>query len=104
MIKTCSLITLHTAGKGHDYSPVIQVMEFAPGEIEKVVTVITRDDKNVENSEYFELYLSAGEGVHLSPFSRAKVVISDNDGVFFLTSSHMLASYTSLTLASCMSL
>ena len=77
----CTYNSTYAAGEDHDYKSVIEVMEFASGETEKLVTVNTMDDGNVENREYLELYLSAGEGVHLSPHPRAEVIITDNDGM-----------------------
>ncbi len=63
-----------------DYSSVIELLEFVPGDTEMTVTFKIREDKNVETKEYLELYLSAGDGVHLSPHPRAEVVIIDDDG------------------------
>ena len=56
------------------------ILEFQPGETEKKVTITIIDDKKIERDESFQLYLSAGEGVHLSPFPRAAITIVNNDG------------------------
>ena len=62
-----------------DYVPIIEVVEFRPQEIEKSVKICIVDDKRIEHDETFFLYLTSGEGVYLSPFSTAEVVIK-NDG------------------------
>ena len=59
---------------------VTEVLEFQPGETEKEVTVEIINDQNVELMEEFELYLTSGAGVYLSPFPRAEVVITNDDG------------------------
>ena len=59
---------------------VTEVLEFQPGETEKEITVEIINDRNVELMEEFELYLTSGAGVHLSPFPRAEVVITNDDG------------------------
>jgi len=38
------------------------------------------NDKNIEYDETLLLYLTSGEGVHLTPFARAEVVIANDDG------------------------
>ena len=63
-----------------DYTPVTQILEFQPGETEKEVTITIVDDERIEEAENFELYLTGGAGVHLSPFSRAVVTIINDDG------------------------
>ena len=55
-------------------------MKFLPQEVEKSVKIFIVDDKIIEHDETFFLYLTSGEGVHLSPFSTAKVVIKNDDG------------------------
>ena len=56
-------------------------MEFQPGETEKNITIHILDDDRVESAETFDLYLSGGDGVHLSPFFRAEITIPENDGI-----------------------
>ena len=63
-----------------DYDPIIEIVTFLPEEITKSVYISIKDDTNVEFDESFFLYLVSGEGVHLSPFSRAEVVIRNDDG------------------------
>ena len=63
-----------------DYDPIIEIVTFLPEEITKSVSISIKDDTNVEFDESFFLYLVSGEGVHLSPFSRAEVVIRNDDG------------------------
>ena len=65
---------------GDDYNTLIEVVEFEPEETEKQVTVRLLDDRIRETAETFELYLTGGGGVHLSPYSRAVITITDNDG------------------------
>ena len=55
-------------------------MKFLPEEVEKSVNILIFDDENTEFDEIFFLYLTSGEGVHLSPFSTAEVVIKNDDG------------------------
>ena len=50
-------------------------MTFLSEEVMKRVDIRIIDDTNVEYDETFILYLTSGEGVHLSPFSRAEIVI-----------------------------
>ncbi|CAI8023305.1 Sushi domain-containing protein 2, partial [Geodia barretti] len=68
-----------------DYMPIIEILTFLPEELTKRVDVVINDDTNVEFDESFFLYLVSGEGVHLSPFQRAKVVIRNDDGKITLT-------------------
>ena len=63
-----------------DYIPIIKILTFLPEELTKSVDVVINDDTSVEFDESFFLYLVSGEGVHLSPFRRAKVVIRNDDG------------------------
>ena len=63
-----------------DYVPVVEIVTFLPEEVTKTVKVQILDDTNVEFNENFFLYLTSGEGVHLSPFSRAEVIIVNDDG------------------------
>ena len=56
-------------------------MEFQPGETEKNITIHILDDSRVERAETFELYLTGGDGIHLSPFFRAEIIIFENDGI-----------------------
>ena len=72
----CKLIT----AARRDYEPIIQIVTFLPDELIQTVDIQIKDDKNVEYDESFFLYLVSGEGVHLSPFSRAEVVIRNDDG------------------------
>ena len=61
---------------------MILILEFQPGETEKQVTVAISDDKKIERNETFQLYLSAGEGVHLTPIPRTDIVIVNDDGEY----------------------
>ena len=63
-----------------DYNPIIEIVTFLSGEVKKLVVIKIIDDANVEFDENFILDLTSGEGVHLSPFSRAEVVIKNDDG------------------------
>ena len=69
---------------GEDYITVTELVEFQPGETEKNITVYILDDSRTERAETFELYLTGGTGVHLSPFFRAVVTIVDDDGIIIL--------------------
>ena len=63
-----------------DYIPVTQILEFQSGETEKKITVTIVNDAMIEEAENFELYLTGGIGVLLSPFPRAVVTIVNDDG------------------------
>ena len=63
-----------------DYITLGEILEFQPGETEKNITICILDDSRVEGDETFDLYLSGGDGVHLSPFFRAEITIPENDG------------------------
>ena len=63
-----------------DYDPIIEIVTFLPEDLTKSVSISIKDDTNVEFDESFFLYLVSGEGVHLSPFSRAEVVKRNDDG------------------------
>ena len=65
---------------GQDYNPVTQILEFQPGETQKNITIIINNDQRIEAAEQFELYLAGGIGVHLSPFSRTAITITNDDG------------------------
>ena len=65
---------------GRDYVPILEILTFATEETKKTVEIFITDDKNIEYDENFFLYLTSGEGVHLSPFSTAEVVIKNDDG------------------------
>ena len=57
-----------------------QILEFQPGETQKNITIIINNDQRIEAAEQFELYLAGGIGVHLSPFSRTAITITNDDG------------------------
>ena len=63
-----------------DYIPVIEIVTFLSEEVTKTVDIFIIDDKNIEFDENFFVYLTSGEGVHLSPFSTAEVIIGNDDG------------------------
>ena len=63
-----------------DYTTVTEIVEFQPEETDKNITLYILDDSRVEGDEAFELYLTGGIGVHITPFFRAEVKILDNDG------------------------
>ena len=65
---------------GQDYDPLTQILEFQPGETQKNITVTIHNDQSIEEDEQFELYLTGGIGVHLSPFPRASITIQNDDG------------------------
>lgn len=67
---------------GEDYKPVSLILEFQPGETEKQITVKINNDKKIERDETFQLYLSAGEGAHLTPFPRTEIIILNDDGKY----------------------
>ena len=62
------------------------VMEFQPGETDKMITVNIIDDRRTERNETFQLYLTAGQDVQLTPFSRTEITIQDDDGMYICIS------------------
>ena len=58
------------------------VLEFEPGETEIIITVDIINDKRTERNETFQLYLTAGQGVQLTPFSKTEITIEDDDGMY----------------------
>ena len=60
--------------------PIIDVIIFDADEMAKTVNIQIIDDTSVESDENFFLSLTSGAGVYLSPFSRAEVIISSDDG------------------------
>ena len=63
-----------------DYTSITQVLEFQPGETQHQIEVYINDDMRIERNETFQLYLIAGVGVHLSPFARTEITITNDDG------------------------
>ena len=63
-----------------DYTSISTIVKFLPGETEKQISVQIKNDKRIERNETFELYLTAGAGVHLSPFPRTEITIENDDG------------------------
>ena len=62
-----------------DYVPITEVVIFLPGELIKSIEIHIINDINVEFDENFYVYLTSGDGVHLSPFSRVEVIIRNDD-------------------------
>lgn len=58
-------------------------MRFLPGETEKMINIAIVDDMRVEQTEVFEVYLTGGTEVHLSPHFRAEITLQDNDGILY---------------------
>ena len=71
-----------------DYKSVSLILEFLPGETEKKIKITIINDKKIERDEFFQLYLSAGEGVHLTPFARTEITIINNDGKYVHVNCH----------------
>ena len=63
-----------------DFIALSTLLEFPPGVTNQRVTVSIKNDKKLERNETFQLYLTAGAGVHLSPFPRAEITIVNDDG------------------------
>ena len=68
-----------SAGANSDYAQVDQLITFAPGQLEKSVTLTPLPDTLYERDEYFELSLSGPIGGQLGPQSNATVVIVEDD-------------------------
>ena len=70
-----------TAQASHDYAAASGVLQFAPGETRKAVTIPIIDDAIVEGNETFTLGLSgaAGSGVSLGSALSAVVTIHSDD-------------------------
>ena len=75
-----SLAFTYTITAERDYIPLIEIVTFLSDEVTKTVDTFIIDDRNIEFDENFFLYLTSGEGVHLSPFSIAEVIIENDDG------------------------
>ena len=65
---------------GEDYTTLTEIVEFQPGETEQNIIIHILDDNKVESNETFELYLTGGAILHLSPFFRTEITIQENDG------------------------
>lgn len=63
-----------------DYSSISRIVEFQPGETMQSISISINNDKIIERNETVELYLTAGGGVHLSPFPRTVITIENDDG------------------------
>ena len=67
--------------EGQDYSQVIELVVFEPGEVEKSVEIVITDDREVEKErETIYLYLTGGDDAVLTPFPNTVVAITDDDG------------------------
>ena len=75
---TSSLPCMYTAER--DYISIIEIITFESEELTKTVDIHIIDDTSVEFDENFFLQLTSGEGVHISPFGRAEVIITNDDG------------------------
>ena len=84
-----------------DYVPIIDIVSFLSEEVVKTVDIFINDDKNIEFDENFFLYLTSGEGVHLSPFSTAEVIIRNDDGENVVISDFCMASKNQICYNSC---
>ena len=77
-------VTLQTtdgsASAGSDYTAVNTVVEFAPGETEKVVNVSILDDNSDETDETFDIALSSPSDAILGSPTTLTMTIIDNDG------------------------
>lgn len=65
-----------------DYTSISIIVEFQPGETQQQISVTINNDKRIERNETFLLYLTAGAGVHLSPFPRTEITIENDDGKY----------------------
>lgn len=65
-----------------DYTSMSTIVELQPGETQQQISVQINNDERVEGNETFQLYLTAGAGVHLSPFPRTEITIENDDGKF----------------------
>ena len=63
-----------------DYISIAEIITFAPGETLRQIEVRINNDMRIERNESFQLYLTAGAGVHLSPFPRTEIIIENDDG------------------------
>lgn len=65
-----------------DYTSTSVIVDFQPGETQQQISVYINNDKRIERNETFQLYLTAGAGVHLSPFPRTEITIENDDGKY----------------------
>ena len=63
-----------------DYTSISTIVQFQAGETEAQIQIQIRNDRRIERNETFQLYLTAGIGVHLSPFPRTEIIIENDDG------------------------
>ncbi|KAL9966541.1 hypothetical protein ACROYT_G024629 [Oculina patagonica] len=68
-----------TASVGDDYVVNQQPLSFGPGDVEKVVTIIIREDDDVEGDESIVLNLSADQYSALGETTSMTVIIEDDD-------------------------
>ena len=74
-----TLKTVYT--EGQDYSQVIELVVFEPGEVEKSLEIVITDDREVEKErEAIYLYLTGGDDAALTPFPNTVITITDDDG------------------------
>lgn len=79
MIMRESLAKLQHAAR-EDYTALSSTVEFLPGETQKQITVEISNDKRIEEDERFQLDLTGGVGVHVSPLARTEITIENDDG------------------------
>ncbi|GMG84295.1 hypothetical protein LNKW23_35100 [Paralimibaculum aggregatum] len=70
--------TLAGSADAADFRPVSEVVVFAPGETEAVVSVEILDDDLVEGPETFTLALSGAEGATIADASATVTILSDD--------------------------
>ena len=70
-----------TASERTDYTLALGTLRFAPGETQKLITVLVTDDLMAEGNETFTVALSNPVGLSLTDPATATVTIIDNDTI-----------------------
>ena len=76
----CTLDQYTSLPLGLDYSRRSSYVHFYTGDERKCFSITIKDDKTVENTEYFTVRLSSYTGVAVSGDSIVTIYIKDNDG------------------------
>ena len=68
------------ATAGSDYAAANGTLTFAPGETEKLITVMVNGDQTLEFDEYFRVNLSNVNGAMVAASSASGAILNDDDG------------------------
>ncbi|HYW73595.1 MAG TPA: RHS repeat-associated core domain-containing protein [Pyrinomonadaceae bacterium] len=77
-IQDCNVIN-GLASSRCDYEAALGTLQFAPGETQKTISILTVDDGYPEGNEVFSISLTDLGGATIGPLAAATVTILDND-------------------------